>query len=182
MPEVFSKDGQEYQIGGPNNDSIGLVVQINSLPEELAIDGYHLVRKPNFHVTLLPVGNLVSRYKINIPNAFDTVLQHFKKFLDQYPIRLDNFTNEFRLASQNDLRTIVAMCTIENVGHFYDSLNSKFGLNLEVPPTHVTLYTLNGGPGIFLIDSTDIKQLTKKIENLGINLSGGSLKNFPLKR
>ena len=44
-------------------------------------------------------------------------------------------------------------------------LNQTYGLNLEYPPTHVTLYTLQPNFGIFLTDSTDIARRTKIVPN-----------------
>ena len=66
---------------------------------------------------------------------------------------------------QDDLRSVVVMCEISNLNNFFDSVNRKYGLAIEYPPTHVTLYTLESKPGIFLTDSSDIKNLTKTIEN-----------------
>ena len=57
------------------------------------------------------------------------------------------------------------MCKISNLNEFFEILNRKYGLDIEYPPTHVTLYTLESKPGIFLTDASDIKNLTKPISN-----------------
>ena len=44
-------------------------------------------------------------------------------------------------------------------------MNKKYELNIEYPPTHVTLYKLPGKLGIFLTDKSDIKNLTRPIQN-----------------
>lgn len=154
-----------YQIGGPKKDSIGLVVDLLEIPETLEFEGQEMIRKPSFHVTLLPAGNLAERYGINMPNLFQTWLKEFQDYIRQRPLRFLRWKNEFRSAEQNDLKTIVAMCEVENLHELFIVLNQKYGVNMETPPTHVTLYTLNGGPGIFLIVQSDLQALTQPIIN-----------------
>lgn len=171
MLNEFTIGNVTYQIGGPNYDSIGLPIRLNNLPAELTIDGYRMVRKKAFHVTLVPVGNIAQRHEINDPNLLEELLKDFQQFVAQHPIRFLRLTNEFRFVTQNNRRTIVGMCEVENLDKFYATINLQYNFIFEVPPTHVTLYTLYGGPGIFLIDHMDIESLTKVIDNPGLFVS-----------
>jgi hypothetical protein len=56
-------------------------------------------------------------------------------------------------------------CNVSNLDKFFELINKKYGLNIEYPPAHVTLYTLKDKLGIFLTDNDDIKKLTKLIPN-----------------
>jgi hypothetical protein len=63
------------------------------------------------------------------------------------------------------------MCKISNLSEFFESINKKYGLSIEYPPTHVTLYVLPSKMGIFLTDSNDIQKLTEPIINpIGLSL------------
>ena len=58
------------------------------------------------------------------------------------------------------------MCQMLNLNKFFDLINKKYGLNIKYPTTHITLYnTFKNKPGIFLMDSDDIKNFTVPIPN-----------------
>ncbi len=87
----------------------------------------------------------------------------FKEYVAVTPISVVKYINEFRFVEKDDRKTIVVMCKVNHLEEFITSMNTKYSLNIEVPPTHVTLYTLNSGPGIFLTDQSDIINLTKQV-------------------
>lgn len=122
-----------------------------------------MIRKPELHVTLVPVGKIVDKHSMMNPNMFVEVLAMFKEFVTSRPICVVSYKNEFRFVEHNDRKTIVTMCDLENLKEFFELLNQKYSTGIELPPTHITLYTLNGGLGIFLIDQLDIANLTKLV-------------------
>ena len=93
------------------------------------------------------------------------MINDFSEFIKTNSVELIRYNNEFKFVEENDLKSVVATCEVLNINKFYDLINSKYALNLEYPPTHVTLYTLENGIGIYLINSADIKSLTKPIDN-----------------
>jgi len=69
--------------------------------------------------------------------------------------------------------SLVVMCDVSNLDKFFDLINEKYQLNIEYPPTHVTLYTLQPNKGVFLTNSDEINNLTKVVSKP----SGISLQN-----
>ncbi len=59
--QPFVIDGITYLIGGSNLDAIGLQVSVPAIPEFLEFAGYHMVRKHELHVTLVPVGKIMAK-------------------------------------------------------------------------------------------------------------------------
>ena len=155
--------GDRYTIS-PSN-TIALSVPLDNLPSELVISGNRLVLKSSFHVSLVCIKEIIRKHNISIPNFRDEVIKDFCDFVKTNDISLLNYINDFRFAEEDDLKTVVVMCEVSNLNKLFEILNTKYGLKIEYPPTHVTLYKLEGKIGIFLTDANDIKSLTKPIPN-----------------
>lgn len=145
-------------------NTISLPVEFKELPSNLIVENFNLFLKSSFHVSLVCIGKIIEKNSISIANFEDNVINDFCEFSKSNELRVLEF-NDFRFVFQNDRRSIVVMCKISNLNNFFDFINNKYNLNLEYPPTHVTLYTLESRNGIFLTDSSDIKNLTKLISN-----------------
>ncbi len=171
MSKIYICDGTKYEIGGPKADTIGLPVSITSIPLRINIEGYELQLKSSFHVSLVCIGKMIEKYKISIPDFVNKVIEDFCSFVSTTEINFLKYRNEFRFVSQNERRTIVAMCDISNLKEFFDLINKKYNLKVEYQPTHVTIYTLQPELGIFISDSNDLRELTKVITNpKGVNI------------
>lgn len=167
MPH-FICDGEKYEVGGK---TIGFPVTFQGLPEKIEVEGYELLLKDAFHVSLVCTGKIIEKYAVEDPDFTDKVIADFCNFVKHTPIELAGFRDEFRFVAENERRTVAVMCDMSNLDMFFDHLNKKYELNVEYPPTHVTLYTLQPNTGIFLTDSSDIANLTKSIPNpLGFQL------------
>jgi hypothetical protein len=162
--------GGKYILGGPNEDAIGLPVSISHLPETIEVEGYTLLRKSTFHSTLICIGKIIEINKIEIPDFKKKVLADFCDFIQNNSIDIINFRDEFRFANEDEKRAVVVMCDISNLNKFFDLISEKYNLDLEYPPTHVTLYTLQPDKGVFLTGTEDIKTMAKPITNPGIKL------------
>jgi hypothetical protein len=160
----FICNGDKYWISVRN--TVALPVAINNLPNEVLIEGEKLVVKTEFHVSLVCINEIIKKHRILISNFADLIVADFCDFTDSNEINFISFNNEFKFAEEKDLKTIVVMCEVSNLKNFFDFVNKKYGLNIEYPPTHITLYTLPEKLGIYLIDLEDIKNLTKPIPNL----------------
>ena len=108
---------------------------------------------------------MVKKHNISIPNFRDSVLRDFCDFIATNDINLLDYLNDFKYVEEGSLKTTIVMCEVSNLDKFFGILNEKYGLKLEYPPTHVTLYAHDGKTGIFLTDSSDIRNLTKPVEN-----------------
>ena len=164
MSKKYICGSEKYQIDGPDMDSIGLSVSIDGLPKALIFNDKKLFLKTSFHVTLFAIGKAIQRYNIAIPNFLAITTENFCEFTKEKNVELVRYRNEFRYCVEDNLQSIVVMCDVGNLDTFFQIINRKYGLKIEYPPTHVTLYSLPLNTGIFLTNSEDIKNLTKPIE------------------
>lgn len=162
-------NGNKYIL---NNKTIALPMFLGGLPKELQLEGINLTLKSEFHITLVAVGKIVERYDVTIPNFQEKVCSDFCDYTSIRPIEFIQFRGEYRFVVEDRLRTLVVMCDVSNLAEFFDQINKKYNLHLENPPTHITLYVLPPGSGIYLSNSEDIAVKTKVVEvpNLSIRL------------
>ena len=163
MERPFICGGNKYTISATN--TIGLPVLLKNLPSEIIINGNKLLLKSFFHVSLVCINEIIKKYEVLIPDFIDLVSKDFCNFVEKNPVDLLHYLKDFRFTEKKDLKTIIVMCKMSNLDEFFRIINKKYGLEVEYPPTHVTLYTLEGKLGIFLTDSDDIKNFTKPIPN-----------------
>lgn len=162
MERPFICGENKYTISVTN--TIGLPVSLKNLPSEVVIDGNKLLLKSSFHVSLVCINEIIRKHNISIIDFKNSVVKDFCDFTVVNDIQVLRY-KEFKYAEENNLKTVIVMCEISNLPKFFEILNKKYGLQVEYPPTHVTLYTIEGKVGIFLTDSNDIKNLTKHISN-----------------
>ncbi|MBI4094703.1 MAG: hypothetical protein HY435_00730 [Candidatus Liptonbacteria bacterium] len=170
MGKKFICGGEKYVIGGPKEDTIALPIFPAGLPDTITIERDSLFRKTSFHVSLVCIGKIIEKQNVSTPNFQDKIVADFCEFTQKNNVDLLRYRDEFRFAFQNERKAIIAMCDVSNLESFFMHVNQKYGLSIEYPPTHVTLYTLQPDKGIFLTDSGDIEKLTKLISNPGIVL------------
>ena len=156
--------GDKYTISATN--TISLSVVLGNLPNEVTINGTKLLLKSSFHVSLVCINEIIKKHSISIPGFIDSLINEFCDFVRENDINVLNYLEDFRFAEEADQKTIVIFCNVSKLKIFFELINKKYNLNIEYPPTHVTLYTLLPGKlGIFLTDADDIKNLTKPISN-----------------
>jgi len=153
------------KIGGITDDVIYLPVFIPDLPKQIEIKGNILYVKNEFHISLVCIKKIEEKYNVKIPNFLNMIINDFCEFNKINTLELLHYNNNYRFVARDDLKSVIVMCEILNLNKFFDLINRKYGLNIEYPPTHVTLYTLKDSIGIYLIDSSDIKNLTNLIDN-----------------
>lgn len=161
MERKFICENNKYTISATN--TIVLPVLLENLPNQIIIDGDKLLLKSSFHVSLVCINEIIRKHNISILDFKDSVVKDFCNFVGENDINLLSYSNDFKFAEENDLKTVVVMCKVSNLDKFFEIINKKYGLEIEYPPTHVTLYALT--IGIFLTDVSDIKNLTKPIPN-----------------
>lgn len=159
----FICESQKYQLGGPGEATIVLPIWIANLPEEIEVEGHKLSLKTEFHVSLVCVGKIMEKHKVSRPDFINEIARDFCEFVKNKNVDFAGFSGEFRFAARNEKRTVIAMCEVSNLNEFFDVMNKKYGLKVESPPAHVTLYTLQPNLGIFLVNNEDINNLTKTV-------------------
>lgn len=145
--------------------TIGLPIKLENLPSEVVIDGKTFLLKTNLHVSLVCIGEIIKKHNIEIPDFENKIINDFCEFYKNNDIELTSYTDDFKFVTRDDKESIVVMCKVSNLDKFFDLINKKYELEIEYPPTHVTLYTPSSKLGIFLSDSSDIKNLTTPIDN-----------------
>ncbi len=163
MTEYICGGLKYYLLGGPARNYLCLRTPVQGLPESIEVEGGKLLRKAEFHVTLFATGKIIVQNNITDPHFLQKVIDTFCKFVPSHPVELQKFTGEFRLVTQGEKMTVVAMCEVSNFAELTAIFNERFGLNMEVPPTHVTLYSRDPNMGIALLNQTDLSTLTKNI-------------------
>jgi len=155
----------QYKIFNPPISSIALPLLLKGLPQGIQIGDIALVLKSSFHVSLVCTGKISEKNNIPASGFHENILKDFEDFIKNKPVEFQGFTNEFRLVSEDEKRTIIAMCEVSNLKEFFEIVNTKYNLQLEYPPLHVTLYTLQPDVGIFVTDKADIENLTTVLPN-----------------
>lgn len=149
----------EYFFG---NGYIALPVEIEGLPNIVDIDDKTFLIKSSFHVSLVCVKDIVSKHGEDYEQK---VIEFFYDFVQSNKISFIGYKNEFRYAKdkETDRETVIVMSDILNLKEFFEKLNKKFGFDIEIPPTHITLYAIQQDKGIGLNNSFDIEDKTSVI-------------------
>lgn len=154
--------GDKFVFG---HDTISLPVSFENIPNEIVFERDTFLINNFLHVSLVCIGKIIEKYSVEIPDFKDEIIKNFCEFSSKNEIGPVSYTNDFKFGEKEDKKTIVVMCKVPNLNKFFDFMNKKYKLEVEYPPTHVTLYKLANKLGIFLIDLNDIKNLTKPIPN-----------------
>ena len=150
--------------------TIMLPVEIPDLPESVECEGVHMVKRTEFHVSLVCMGEILKKHSISNEHFKEEVIEDFCAHIAQNSVTLARFRDEFRYMEYGEKKSLVVMVDVLNLDSFFDHLNEKYTLTLEHPQTHITLYTENGGTGIYLTDSDDLKERTQLTFNPGLQL------------
>ncbi len=140
-------------------------LKITNIPEDIQVEGIDLVKKSEFHITLVAANRLA-----NLINPEDSerieaeITDKFKEFVKENPIENFELTHEFRLAQRGEKKTVVAMVNIENLASFYDELRQSYGEEIPTQPAHVTLYSLQPEEGISLSSQENLDNDTRVVD------------------
>ena len=162
MSAKFICDGEKYDFY-EGTRTITLPVSVENLPNSIEAEGQTLVLKSSFHVSLVCLGKIMEKQTIAILDFEKKIVADFCEFVQSVDISLVRHRNEFKFVEEKDRKSVIVMCDVSNLESFFKHINQKYALQLEIPPTHVTLYTLQSDVGIFVTDSRDVKLLTKPV-------------------
>lgn len=153
------------------HETISLPVSLKNIPKEIIFQGNAFLVNDFLHVSLVCIGKIIEKYNVQIVNFKDKIINDFCEFSSSNILEPVSYTNDFKFVERDDKKTVVVMCKVPSLDEFFKLINKKYELNIEYPPTHVTLYKQPGKLGIFLTDLNDIKNLTKSISNpIGLSL------------
>lgn len=147
------------------DQTIVLPISLENLPNEIIFQENTFLLKSDLHVSLVCIGEIIKKHNIIIPDFEAKIINDFCEFSQTNNVETITHTNDFKFAARDDLKSIIVMCHITNLDKFFNLINQKYSLNMEYPPTHITLYTPSSRLGIYLTDSNDINNLTIPIKN-----------------
>lgn len=155
---------------------IPINLPVEKLPQIISLDEGEFLRKTTFHISLLCTKNISSDLEENI-------LKIFCKCISANNISHLSFKNEYRLVQRESdgRKSIIVMCNVSHLDIFIEAINRELGVDIEYPPTHVTLYTAGKDKGIGLHTKSNILEMTKEITSLiptGIKDIFSSLKSL----
>ncbi len=154
--------GKQYR---NKNDTIVLPIEIKGLLSEIIIDGktFFVKRSDSLHISLVCIGEIISKHGIVVQNFKQKVLKDFCEFVKENDIKFLKCRDEFRHVKRDEMESIIVMCDVSNLDKFFKIINAKYNLNIQTQTTHITLYTMQE-LGIFVTDSQDIANMTKLID------------------
>lgn len=133
---------------------IALPVEIGNLPESILLEGEVLQKRSSFHVSLLCIKNLIEKHG----GVEKRILDFFCSFAKKHDISFVKYSGEFRLATSEERKSVIALCEVSNLEEFSESLGRELGIEIPSQPTHVTLYTRQLNIGIGLNSRTDMNE------------------------
>jgi hypothetical protein len=134
-------------------------LSVHGLPERIDALGEAWERKRELHVTAINTEWLAER----LARPVDDVWPEIDAALEGRragPVRV---RDELRVVRRGEERTIIAMAGVDGLRELYEELSARLGAALELPPTHITLYTRPGGEGIGIHDGRELAQLTRRL-------------------
>ncbi|HEX5797038.1 MAG TPA: hypothetical protein VFX86_01460 [Candidatus Saccharimonadales bacterium] len=113
------------------------------LPDTITVESDEMVKKPEFHISLVWVGRLAGMINEDDQEVISVeMIKEFEKFIKKYSLTDYKLTRELRLVRKGEQKTVIAMVSMPNLDIFFEKLSKKYDVNLPVQPTHITLYTL----------------------------------------
>lgn len=118
-------------------------LQLNKLPDRIKVDGDELVIKQEFHISLVWAGRLSEIVdKKDKEKIQKEMIEEFDNFTKKHSLKDYKLTKELRLVKREKRKSVIAMAEVPNISLFFERLSQKYGVDLPVQPTHITLYTL----------------------------------------
>ena len=149
-----------------DNGYIGLVnLMLLKLPSTLNVQGYDLLLKSEFHISLLCVKNIAPIIsEVRAKQVEPEIVKFFQEFIKQTPLSEYSFQNVYRLVKREERVTLVGMVDVPGIESLFNELQHKYQVNLPVQPTHITLYTLQPEAGIGILSQEQLEQDSEVVD------------------
>lgn len=140
-------------------------LEFDNLPEKIEIYGEKLVKKTEFHISLVWVNRLAELIdRNNMENIEAEIFEAFENFIKENSLSEFKITEQLRFVEKESLKTLITMVKVENIERFFNTLSNKYKINLPIQPTHITLYTLPEQPGIGIFSEEELKEYSKPVK------------------
>jgi hypothetical protein len=143
-----------------DNGYIGLVdLKLNGLPDKISVEGYELLLKSEHHISLICAKKIAPLIDANRAAEIEAeIVEFFKQYIQRTPLTEFSLTGLFRLVKRDERVTLVAMVNVPGVGELFNELAGKYGVELPLQPTHITLYTLQPETGIGILSPAELER------------------------
>lgn len=140
-------------------------IKLSGLPLALSIKGHKLLKKEEFHVSLI---NAIGIANLINPQSVDEIeleiIKEFKNFLKKNKLDKFSLLNKFRFVQKDIKKTVIVMCEIPGAEKFFTLLSKKYKKVLPLQPFHITLYTLKDGGGIGILSNEELAKFSVPID------------------
>lgn len=134
----------------------------SALPEIVRVFDTELVRRPEFHITLGNLHDIMVRARgASSPENEQALLECFIAYVSKHSITLTRFLNDLRFAEKNERASIVVRCEVANLEDLYKAWEEVLGGPIGLQPTHVTIYSRKSGLGIGINTLPEMEALQK---------------------
>jgi hypothetical protein len=129
-------------------------------PEGVRFEGRHFEAKDEIHITILSrdAAEAVRQHLERYPQDEEQVRQLVDETIWDYR-KLDSF---YYIQEEPEVETIVQMVKVPGVDTFFKQVGQLVGQELELPPTHVTLYMRGTEKGIGIPTQAEFERLAQK--------------------
>jgi hypothetical protein len=160
---------QKHYLTSHHNFDLGYIcrtdIQLKGLPPTVSVDGDVLLRKNEFHISLVCTKRLAPLINpVNPKQAEQALVATFVDFVQKTPLIEFTLTGKFYLVNKGDRKTVVALCEMPGLAELFAHLNQALGVDLPVQPAHITLYTLQPDAGIGVLSEDELHQIGKLID------------------
>ncbi len=142
-------------------DFVNIPVNLFLLPEKVEVLGKTWVRKNEFHISVFDPSQVAEQLGAPI----EKVRKFSAQAASDITIGSIGFTGEVRLAKLEKRQSIVLMCTVSGLDSFYQRFSQLADTLLAAAPTHVTIYTTEGGRGIWIRDEEELNSRTQLLND-----------------
>lgn len=143
-------------------------LQLTDIPETVSVNEKKLFKKSEFHISLVCVKRLVPLIApddvARQAELAEAITEHFKAYVQRQSLTEYWLTGELRYVVKDDGReTIVALCQLPGLAGFFAQIEQEYGTKLPLPPTHITLYTLQPEAPIGIMSNEELEAISQPI-------------------
>jgi len=136
-----------------------------NLPAQIEIDGKILFKKDELHISLMALKHLVPMINIGTNNVSeDDLVQDFLDYQSTTDLSQFQPSNIFHYVKRDERESIVIMADVPNLEGLFEMLRAKYGVDLPIQPTHITLYTLQPEAGIGILSQNELERDSKRVD------------------
>ena len=139
-------------------------VNLKNLPDVIEFDNLKLLRKSEFHVSLVCLKQLDDTLETDKLDVIKTEIKNvFLEYEKQHDLTNFALLNEYRLVKRGDRVTVIAMVDMPSIDGLFDAIRAKTKLNIPTQVMHSTIYTLQPDRGIGVTSLEQLKSDSWKI-------------------